>query len=72
MSGSANFAILRDIEKTTKTNKKQKKHLVTEECPRLLCCLGIGHIRRQTILVWNSQSGKEFFRASQYVWYLQY
>ena len=44
---------------------------LNDECPtKLLCRLGIGHWRRQAIRMWTSLGG--FFRASLYVWYLQY
>ena len=44
---------------------------LNEECPKLLSSLGIDHRRRKTIPLWNSP-GKKFFRASLYVWYIQY
>ena len=46
--------------------------LLNKECPKLLCGLGIGHRRRQTIPMWNSSGEREFFRASLYVWCLRY
>ena len=45
-----------------------------KECPKLLCGLGISHIRRQPIQMSNSSGwgGEEFFRASLYVWCVRY
>ena len=31
---------------------------LNKECPKLLCGLGIGHRRRQTIPMWNSSGEK--------------
>ena len=71
-------------KKKTHTQKKakkktQKKHknlwlnfCLNKECPKLLCGLGIGHRRRQTISMRNSWGEREFFRASLYVWCLRY
>ena len=75
MPGSANFEFFE-----RKNNKKSQQTLnfavffTNEECPKLLCGLGIDHRRRKTIpvcgIVWVK---KEFFRASLYVcMYLQY
>ena len=53
--GSANF------DKKKKKKKKKRKLLaecLLNECPKLLCGLGIGHRRRQTIPMWNSSGGK--------------
>ena len=63
--GSANFEIL--IK-----NNFWLNFCLNKECPKLLCGLGIGHRRRQTTPVWNSSGGKDFFRASLYVWRLRY
>ena len=58
--------------------KKKKKIIfwlcfwLNEECPKLLSSLGIDHRRTKTIPLWNSSGKKEFFRASLYVWFLQY
>ena len=38
----------------------------------ILSGLGIDHRRRKTSPLWNSLGKNEFFRASLYVWYLQY
>ena len=56
------------INKKQKQNKKKsntkktQKHLaefcLNKECPKLLCGLGIGHRRRQTIPMRNSSGGK--------------
>ena len=61
--GSAYFEIL--IKLKTKTTKNKQKHTkllaefcLNKECPKLLCGLGIGHRRRQTIPMWNSSGEK--------------
>ena len=72
-----------NFEQKNKTKKKQlKKNLsavfwLNEECPKLFSGRGIDHQRRKTIPLWYSSGGgggggKEFFRASLYVWCLQY
>ena len=71
------FWILRKKQNKNKTTKKNKKNLglcfwLNEECPKLLSSLGIDHWIRKTIPLWNSPGEKAFFRASLYVWYLQY
>ena len=52
-------------------NFEEKKCFWLNKCPKL-SSLGIDHRRRKTIPLRNSPGGKEFFRASLYVWYLQY
>ena len=67
------------FKQNTKQNKitEKKKNLsavfcLNEECPKLLSSLGVDHLRRKTIPLWNSSLENEFFRASLYVRYLQY
>ena len=45
MPGRANFEIL-----------KNKKNCLDKDCPKLLCGLGIGHRRRQTIPMWGERN----------------
>ena len=78
MPGSANFEILREPpppppkkKKCTPLKRQQQTFQLcfwqNEECPKLLCGLGIGHRRRQTILMRNSsiffQFGNLQYRA---------
>ena len=60
---SNHFGPYQDPQKTKKTTKKTFKLALNEVWPKLHCDLGIGHNRRQTILMWNSLEEKEFFRA---------
>ena len=66
------FGILKK-KRQSKTKKKRKIFRLCfwsiEECPKLLSSLGIDHLRRKTIPLWNSLGKK---RASLYVWDLQY
>ena len=63
--GSANLEILINKKTTTKNKKTKNKHknhwlnfCLNKKCPKLLCGLGIGHRRRQTIPMRNSSGGK--------------
>ena len=58
-------------EKKRTRNIFQLCFCLNEECPKLLSSLEIDYRRRKTIPLWNSP-GKKFFRASLYVWYIQY
>ena len=59
-----NFDKIKNKNKTKKQSntKKTQKHLaefcLNKECPKLLCGLGIGHRRRQTIPMRNSSGEK--------------
>ena len=54
-----------DKKNNTKNKTTQKEHknfwlnfCLNKECPKLLCGLGVGHRRRQTIPMWNSLGEK--------------
>ena len=71
--GSANLEFWRKEKK----KKKKKKNLsavfwLNEKCPKVLSSLGIDQRMRKTSPLRYSPGKKEFFRASLYVWYLQY
>ena len=67
-----NFDKIKNKNNSKTKQKQHKKHknfwlnfYLSKECPKLLCGLGIGHRRRQTIPMWISSGGKgKFFRAS--------
>ena len=58
-----NFDKIKNKTKKKKNNTKKDKNLwmnfcLNKECPKLLCGLGIGHRRRQTIPMRNSSGEK--------------
>ena len=71
------FGILKKNKKNN--NKKQEKSfgsvLLNEECPKLISSittsLGIDHLGRKTLPLLNV-CRENYFKASLYVWYLQY